>query len=131
VLVILCLVLFVWQPLTVAGEIAATLPSLGMRGVPALVELLAHGFVAALSMAAGWALSQRSPAGPLLARATMIGAAIVGVQALYWSVLPRNTVPADRLPLAIGTLLHSAGWLLYLARSRRIAAIAEGRAFTS
>lgn len=130
-LILLTLILLVWQPLTVAGEMAATLPSIGMRGAPAIVELFVHGLVAAVSMAAGWALWQRNPAGPVLARATMIGAAVIGVQALYWSQLPRNTFPADRLPLAAGTLIHSAAWLIYLARSRRIRAIAEGRAFTS
>jgi hypothetical protein len=126
-LLLLCLILFVWQPLTVSGEIAATLPSLGMRGAPAIVELLVHGLLAALSVAAGWALWNANPAGPVLARSTMIGAAAIGVQALYWSVLPRSTFPSDRLPIAIATLVHSAVWLVYLRRSRRIRAIADGR----
>jgi hypothetical protein len=130
VLLLLCTILFVWQPLTVAAEIAATLPTLGMRGAPAAIELLAHGLVAALSVAAGWALWTRNPAGPALAVATMVGAAVIGVQALYWTVLPGNTFPSDRLPRAVLTVAHSIFWLVFLRRSRRVRAIADGTPLT-
>ena len=119
-LLLLCLVLFAWQPLTLAGELAATLPSVSMRGAPAVLELLAHAAVAALSIAAAWALWIENPVGPQLAAVALTAVASAGVQSLYWSVLPRNTKPDDKLPLAILAVMHSAIWLVYLIRSRRL-----------
>jgi hypothetical protein len=125
-LLLLCAVLLVWQPLAFAVEAASALPTLGMRGVPGLLELAAHGAVAALSFAAGWALWQSSRAGPLLATAALAGGAITGVQSLYWSVLPSSVFPSDRLPLAALTLAHAGAWLVYLRRSKRIRTIEQG-----
>ena len=120
---ILRVVLYVWQPLTFAGELLASLGSLGMRGAPAVTELLAHGGSAGLSVAAARALSNESPAGPTIAGLALVLAAILGVQSLYWSSLPRNTMPADKLPLALLTVAHSTAWLIYLRRSKRVKAL--------
>jgi hypothetical protein len=122
-LLILSIVLYVWQPVTFAGELLMSFGTLGMRGVPAVVELLTHGGSAALSMAAARALSNESPAAPAIAAAALIVAAILGVQSLYWSSLPHNTMPSDKLPLAIVTVAHSAAWLIYLQRSSRVNAL--------
>jgi hypothetical protein len=94
-----------------------------MRGALGLVELSVHGLVAALSFAAGWALWQSNPAAPLLATAALAGIALTGVQSLYWSVLPSNVFPSDRLPLAALTVAHASAWILYLRRSKRIRAL--------
>ena len=122
-LLLLCLVLFVWAPLSFAGEVSATLSTIDMRGAPAIVELIGHALVAAFSVAGAWALWNASPVGPPLAAIALIGMAITGVQSLYWSVLPRNTYPDDKLPLAILAVLHSSAWLLYLRRSRRVSSL--------
>jgi hypothetical protein len=119
-LLLLCLVLFVWAPVSFAAEVSATLSTIDMRGTPAVVELLGHGLVAALSVAGAWALWNASPVGPSLAAIALIGMGIAGVQSLYWSVLPRNTFPDDKLPLAVLAVAHSAAWLVYLRRSRRV-----------
>jgi hypothetical protein len=118
-LLLLCGILFVWQPSSFAVEAASTLPTLGMRGSAAVVELVFHGIVAALSAAAGWALWQSSPAGRALAAAAIGLVTIAGVQSLYWSVLPSNVFPADRLPIAALIVAHGIAWLIYLRRSRR------------
>lgn len=125
-LLVLCLVLFVWQPLNFAAGAAAAVPTLGMRGAPGLVELLWHGAVAALSVAAGVAMWKVSPAGPVLARWAVVGITLAGVQSLYWSVLPSNVFPSDRPLLALAMIAHGAAWLLYLHRSRRVRAIGDG-----
>src|SRR4051794_4915946 len=96
-IILLCAVLLVWQPLSFAVEASTAFPTLGMRGAAGTVELAAHALVAALSVAAGWALWQASPAGPMLARIAVIAGALGGVQSLYWSVLPSNVFPSDRL----------------------------------
>jgi len=130
-LLLLCGVLLVWQPLSFAGEASATFTTLGMRGLRGVVELAAHGAVCAVSVAAGWALWQSSPGGPKLARMAVIAMAVTGVQSLYATVLPTNTFPSDRLPLAVLTVAHSAAWLAYLWRSRRIYAIENPEPATS
>ena len=47
---LLCATLLVWRPLDFAIELPSTLSSLGLRGVPGVVELLFHGAVAALAV---------------------------------------------------------------------------------
>jgi hypothetical protein len=124
-LLLLCLVLFVWPPLSFAGEVASTLTTLEMRGAPAVIELLAHGLVAAVSVAGAWALWSASPGGRVLAGFALIGMGLTQVQSLYWSVLPRNTYPGDKLPRAIVVVLHSVVWLAYLRRSRMVKEAAQ------
>lgn len=116
---VLCFILLVWQPLNFAAEATAAFSTLGMRGIRGVVELSVHGLVAATSAAAGMALFQRSPAGPVLATVALVGIAITSVQGLYWTVLPNNTFPSDRLPIAAATMLHSAAWVVALYRTRR------------
>jgi hypothetical protein len=120
---VLCLVLVAWRPLSFAFQLPATLPSLGMRGAAGVVELLFQGSVAAVSVAAARALWGGLPVGPPLAATALVASATAAIQSLYWSVLPHQTVPGDELPLAIGVAAHAAGWLIYLARSRRIDAM--------
>lgn len=124
-LLLLCGILAVLQPLGFAVEAASALPSIGMRGLAGAAEIAAHGLVAALSVAAGWALWQSNPAGPALASVALVLSAVVGVQGLYWSVLPSNVFPADRLPWAALIVAHAAAWLVYLRRSKRVQAIAR------
>lgn len=111
---VLCAVLLLWQPLAFASEAATTLPSLGMRGLPALLELIVHGAVAAISVAAASALWNARPHGPALAAVALACAAAADVQRLYWSILPSQTKPGDELPLALLTVVHSAAWLMFL-----------------
>jgi hypothetical protein len=125
-LALLCAILAVWYPANFAAELAKTLPSVSMRGPAAVVELLAHGAVTALCVAAGWSLWNRRPHGPLLARVALVAAAVAAVQALYWSVLPGQTIPGDELPLAVFATGHAAVWLVYLSRSQHVRGI-EGR----
>ncbi len=116
--VLLSAILFAWQPRQFAFDLEATLPSIGMRGGAAVIELMWHGVVAALSVAAGWSLWTSRPHGPPMAAAALIASALTSVQSLYWSVLPSQTMPGDRLMLAVLAVLHAAAWLVYLARSR-------------
>lgn len=122
-LFVLCVILFVWAPASFAAELGTTLPSLWMRGPLAILELGAHGLVTAVSVAAGWALWQRRPHGPPLARTALIGLAAVGVQSVYWSMLPTQTPPGSELPLAALTVGHAVLWLVYLHCSSTVRAI--------
>jgi hypothetical protein len=118
-------ILGVWVALNFSAELATTLPSVGMRGVAAIVELSVHGAAAALSVAAGYALWLRRPHGPMLARAALVINALVAIQRHYWSILPSQTMPGDELWLSIAAVVHSAAWLVFLHRSARARAMAS------
>jgi hypothetical protein len=115
---LLCATLLVWRPLDFAIELPSTLPSLGLRGVPGVIELLFHGAVAALAVAAARALSNEMPSGLLLARAALAASAVTTVQSFYWSVLPHQTMPGDKLPLATLGVVVAGIWIVYLRRHR-------------
>ena len=119
-LLVLSAYLLVWQPMRFAAEVTASLPSLDMRGAPGMLELTAHAFVTALAAAAGWALWIVNPRAPSLTAIALVATAAATVQSLYWTRLPENTIPGDRLPLAVLTVLHNGGWIAYLRRSRRV-----------
>ena len=115
---LLCAFLLVWVPLNFAVELATTLPSLGWRGALSIVEITVHALVAALCVAAGLALWSGTDDGAL-ASAAVIAAASSAVQSLYFTSLPAQTVPGDRLPLAILNAAHAAAWVWYLRRRAR------------
>jgi hypothetical protein len=122
-LLLLCGYLMVWQPLKLAVEVTSTLDSLGMRGPAGMAELTAHAAVAAFAVAAGWGLWIGNPNAPVLAGFALAACATVSVQSVYWTWLPDNTMPGDRLPLAALAIAHAAGWMIYLRRSRRVRAL--------
>lgn len=117
-LALLCLLLVAWYPLNFAAELLKTLPSIGLRGPIAAIELLGHGLVVALCVAAGLSLWNGHPHGLGFARVALVLVALAAVQSLYWSLLPNATMPGDELPLALFAIMHSALWLLYLHRTR-------------
>ena len=116
-LLLLCATLLLWRPLDFAFELPSTLSSLGHRGIVAVVELLFHGVVGAVAVAAARALWDTMPAAVLLTRVALSLSAIATCQSLYWSVLPHQTVPSDRLPLAAFATCVAIGWLVYLRRA--------------
>ena len=119
-LLLLCVFLFAWEPRKLAGEMAGSLGTIGMRGPGAVVELLAHAAVAAIAVAAAWALWIGNPRAPALAVVALVVSAVTAVQSLYWSWLPGQTMPGDHLPLALVAVAHAAGWIAYLKLSRRV-----------
>jgi hypothetical protein len=113
-LVVLSAFLFLWEPLRVAGELTQALPTMGMRGWLAGVELLAHASVAAIAAAAAWSLWNGASHGPGLAIVALSLSAAVTIQSLYWSRLPRQTPPGAQLPLAVLAVAHAGAWIGYL-----------------
>jgi hypothetical protein len=122
-LLVLCGYLALWQPLVFASQVSGTLGSLAMRWPIGVIELAAHAGVAALAVAAGRALWIENPGAPVLAEVALAACAAMSVQSLYWTWLPDNTMPGDRLPLAVVAIAHAAGWMTYLRRSRRVRAL--------
>jgi hypothetical protein len=121
-LALLCVYLLVWVPLNFAVLANRSLPSIGHRGTTAALELTAHAIEAMLCAAAGWMLRVRNPAGVSLARVALAAGAVTTLQALYFSVLPRDVRPGLALPLAVVSVVHATAWIVYLTRSRRVRA---------
>ena len=122
-LLVLCAVLILWRPFDFVFELLQSLSSLGMRGAPGALELLFHGLVAAISVAAVRALSSRLPVAPALAAVALIGSAAATVQTLYWTALPQQTIPGTEALLSTIAVVHAAIWLIYLKRSRQVRAM--------
>jgi hypothetical protein len=100
-----------WVLLTLATEVLSVLPSIGRRGPIAVAELVAHGLSAVVCASAGRMLLIRAPSARVFSAAAIVLSALVSIQSLYWTMLPRNTAPSDRLPLAILVCCHAAFWL--------------------
>jgi hypothetical protein len=116
---LLCAYLLAWVPAGLAGEVFSTIPSLSMRGAPAIVELGLHGAVAMTSATAGYMLLISAPAAVTMARAAIAANALISIQSLYWTVLPRNIAPGDSLPLLALAGVSAAFWLLLLGMAGR------------
>ncbi|MEN3340529.1 MAG: hypothetical protein V7647_4205 [Acidobacteriota bacterium] len=122
-LLLLCVFLFAWEPLRVAGDFTGAIGTMGMRGALGGIELAAHAAVAMIAVAAGWGLWIGNPRSPALAVVALAASAGVTIQSLYWSRLPGNAVPGERLPLVLLALAHAAGWIAFLLKSRRVRAV--------
>src|SRR5688572_7455037 len=107
------------EPLRFAAEALAVLPTISYRGAPAIVELIAHAMVAALSAAAGFALWNGSPDGPRLARFAILAVTARSIQSLTWTVLPNNTPPGSEW-LAGGVAIATSAlvWMVLRRASR-------------
>jgi hypothetical protein len=115
----LCATLLLWRPLDFAIEVPSTLPSIGQRGFAGALELLLHGAVAALAVAALRSLLNDMPSARGLSAAALIASALTTIQSHYWSVLPHQTMPGDRLPLVATGVVVAVLWLIYLARAQK------------
>jgi hypothetical protein len=120
---VLALLLTAWEPLSFAIAAAGAFNAMAVRGVPVALVVLARLATTALCVAAGRALLDRRPIAPGLTRAALILAACVQVFADVTPYFPSNRLPGQT-PLYVGwTVVYYAGWLLYVQRSRRFAAL--------
>jgi hypothetical protein len=105
------------EPLHLAGELVAVLPTLVYRGWVAFVEVAMHAGVAALCVMAGFALLNESPDARRVATIAILASMLRVVQSTCWSSLPNNTMPGDE-PLRIAVSVAAAGVALLILRRR-------------
>jgi hypothetical protein len=105
-----------WEPLNFASAAAATGRSLEFRGVIALIELVASGAIAVLSVAAAWSLLNGAPHRIPVARIALVATTLRELLALYWTRLPSNVAPGTRGVYSVMMVAHAAAWLVYLRR---------------
>jgi hypothetical protein len=113
-ILLLCAYLLVWIPVGFAIELFASVSSLAMRGGVAILELAAHAAVAMFCAVAGYMLLIRAPAARGAARAAVIVAALGGIQAIYWTVLPRQLAPGEALPTLAVVCGSAVFWVFVL-----------------
>ena len=96
--------------------------TVGARGFPAILELIAHGAIAAVAAAAIAALVSESPAAPRLSAIAIVLVAAATIQSQFVSWLPRQTSPGQAVPTAVvfaTVSLLLLAWLRRTARSSR------------
>ena len=109
--------LIAWEPWRFAAEALTVLSTIGYRGALAAVELAAHGAVAALCAAAGFALWNGAPDARRLAITAVLTSVARGIQSLHFSTLPNNTPPGDEWLVASVAAAVGALALLVIMRA--------------
>jgi hypothetical protein len=116
---LLCVYLLLWVPLNFAVELLGVLPSLATRGPSAAAEVLFHAIVAVTCVTAGWMVWTGAPAALPMAAVAVAASGAAAMQSLFWTVLPRQLAPGERLPLAALTVVHTLFWLIWIRLQAR------------
>jgi hypothetical protein len=117
---VLAMLLFVWEPLTLAATASRALSRLASYGAPAWGLLAYRALVAGLGMAAGRALWQRDPEGPRLARWWALAHAVGLVLTFSTPYFPSNRLPGTTGPTLSVLLAVDAAWWAWLGYSSRV-----------
>ena len=119
-LLVLCLLLTVWNPASVALRLASSIANLSAQTALSLVLLATRLVVTSVGVAAGISLWLRRPWAVQLAKTALM---LLGTEALVrlsTRVGLSEAPPGTRMPLAMLAILHNAAWYLYLHKSRRV-----------
>jgi hypothetical protein len=119
-LLVLCRLLLVYQPLSLALSASAALDSLPTRGPKVLVAIALRVLVTAVTIAAGLALTNKAPAAVTLAKVALVLSAACDVLILTTPFYPNNRPPGDTPLYLAASILYHGVWLVYLARSARV-----------
>jgi hypothetical protein len=119
-LLVLCALLLIWGPTSLALVASNALPALSVRGLPLALLLLARIFAAAFGIAAGLALMTRRGPAVFLAKSALVLSAVIDLIAYSTPYFPSNRMPGDTPLYIAASLTYHALWLTYLFRSKRI-----------
>jgi hypothetical protein len=119
-LLILCRLLLVYQPLSLAVTTSAALASLSTRGPGLLIAIAVRVVVTAITVAAGLALTNRQPSAVSLAKVALVLSAACDVFIYTTPYFPNNRPPGDTPIYVAASLAYHTVWLVYLSRSARV-----------
>ena len=111
-LLILCVMLCIWEPLTLALAASAELGAVTLGHIERPAFLTFRVFVAGVGVAAGVAIWNRQMHAFTLAQAALALSAAAAVIRLTW--FPGNVPPGLRLPFALVLVGYNAVWYAYL-----------------
>jgi hypothetical protein len=121
-LLLLCRLLVVFHPLSLAVTASSALSALSVRGRAVALILILRLIVVGFGMAAGRALQNLQPGGVTLAKAALLLSAAADVFVYTTPYFPNNRHPGDTVYYVAASLAYHAAWLAYLVRSRRVRA---------
>jgi hypothetical protein len=124
-LLVLCVLLLVWQPFSLALTTAETLEGLSLRGPGLAIILIVRLLAAGLGIAAGIALFQRQTGAVSIAKASLVFSAAVDVLIYATPYYPNNRPPGDAIIVLMISLVYYVVWFAYLSRSKRVRATLE------
>jgi hypothetical protein len=122
-LLLLCRLLVVFHPLSLAITASSALSALPARGTAVALILLLRLAVVGFGMAAGRALQTVQPGAVTLAKAALVASAATDVFIYTTPYFPNNRMPGDTIYYVAASLAYHGAWLAYLWRSRRVRAI--------
>jgi hypothetical protein len=121
-LLLLCLLLAIWNPatlaVTAAGRVGAAVPPSTLTLGLLAIRLAVTG----IGVAAGMALWHKRVGAVRLAKASLVLSAVEVVGRLSTRDGLSETPPGTRLALAIALIAFNAAWYMYLEKSRRVRA---------
>jgi hypothetical protein len=121
-LLLLCAMLILWQPFSIAFVASGALRSLTLRGVGLALILVVRLLAAALGIAAGLALLGRRAGAVRMAKASLAASAAVDLIVYTTPYFPNNRPPGSTIVFVFASLVYYAGWFAYLSFSRRVRA---------
>jgi hypothetical protein len=121
-LLLLCRLLVVFHPLSLAVTASSALSALSVRGLPVALILILRLVVVGFGMAAGRALQMLQPGAVTLAKAALLLSAATDVFVYTTPYFPNNRLPGDTVYYVAASLAYHATWLMYLVRSKRVRA---------
>ena len=121
-LLVLCRLLVVFQPLSLAVTASGALSALPVRGTAVVLILLLRLVVVGFGMAAGRALQTLQPGALTLARMALVASAATDLFVYTTPYFPNNRLPGDTVYYVAASLAYHGAWLAYLTRSARVRA---------
>jgi len=119
-LLLLCRLLVVFHPLSLAVTASGAVGAMFSRGAPVVLVLLLRVAVVGFGMAAGRALQTIQPGAVTLANAALLASAATDVFVYTTPYFPNNRPPGDTIYYVAASLAYHAAWLAYLSRSERV-----------
>ena len=121
-LLLLCRLLIVFHPLSLAVTASGALNAVAVRGTAVVLILLLRLVVVGFGMAAGRALQTLQPGAVTLARLALVASLATDLFVYTTPYFPNNRLPGDTVYYVAASLAYHGAWLLYLARSERVRA---------
>jgi hypothetical protein len=121
-LLLLCILLTIWNPATLALAAAGRVGNAGATTTFALTLLGIQLVVTGVGVAAGLALWHKRAGAVELAKASLVLSALEVIGRLSTRAGLSEAPPGTRLPLALALVAYNGAWYLYLEKSRRVRA---------
>jgi hypothetical protein len=119
-LLVLCMLLLIWRPVSAALVGSQALSVLSVRGPSLAVAIAALTLVTAFGVAAGLALLARRGPAVRIAIAALLLSAALDLTIYTSSYFPGNRMPGDEFFYVAVSLVYHGAWLTYLFVSRRV-----------